>query len=207
MRKNSLTALAALSALLLVACGKDEGGAPPPPEVSVSQPVAREIGDYFVTTGQVAAVESVDVRSRVSGYLVGIHFEDGTEVKQGDLLFEIDPRPYEATLEQAEANLARWEAERRKAEADVARTQKLLPRGAASERDLERWYPDCELGAMPPLGPLYNQPVFVDRAFEGGDIVFDAGSHSDAVRMAFDDFARVVHPAMGDFGRPRRIEH
>ena len=79
----------------------------------------------------------------------------------------------------------------------------------ASERDLERWYPDCELGAMPPLGPLYDQPVFVDRAFEGGDIVFDAGSHSDAVRMTFDDFARVVHPAMGDFGRPRRvaIEH
>jgi RND family efflux transporter MFP subunit len=109
----------------------------PPPEVTVSQPVAREVGDYFVTTGQVAAVESVDVRARVSGYLFGVHFEDGTEVKQGDLLFEIDPRPYQATLEQAEADLARWEAERRKAEADVVRTQKLLPRGAASERDLE----------------------------------------------------------------------
>lgn len=109
----------------------------PPPEVTVSQPVSRDVGEYFMTTGQVAPVESVDVRSRVSGYLVGIHFSDGTEVKQGDLLFEIDPRPYEATLEQAEANLARWEAERRKAEADVLRTQKLLPRGAASERDLE----------------------------------------------------------------------
>ena len=130
----------ALAALLVAIIGCDSGPevvALPPPEVSVSQPVPREVGDYFMTTGQVAPVESVDIRSRVSGYLVGIHFSDGSEVKQGDLLFEIDPRPYEATLQQAEANLARWEAERRKAEADVTRTQKLLPRGAASERDLE----------------------------------------------------------------------
>lgn len=118
-------------------CGGPEVVTLPPPEVSVSQPVARDVGEYFTTTGQAAAVESVDVRARVSGYLFGVHFEDGTEVKQGDLLFEIDPRPYQATLEQAEADLARWEAELRKAEADVVRTQKLLPRGAASERDLE----------------------------------------------------------------------
>jgi Ala-tRNA(Pro) deacylase len=80
----------------------------------------------------------------------------------------------------------------------------------ASEREFERWYPDCELGAMPPLGPMYGQRVFVDQTLAGGgDIVFDAGSHSDAVRMTYDDFARVVHPFVGDFGRPRRlpIEH
>lgn len=80
----------------------------------------------------------------------------------------------------------------------------------ASEREFERWYPDCELGAMPPLGPLYGQAVFVDEALAAGvEIVFDAGSHSDAVRMTYDDFARVVHPFVGDFGRPRRlpIEH
>jgi Ala-tRNA(Pro) deacylase len=76
----------------------------------------------------------------------------------------------------------------------------------ASEREFERWYPDCELGAMPPLGPLYGQRVFIDQALAGaGDIVFDAGSHSDAVRMTYDDFARVVHPFVGDFGRPRRM--
>jgi len=135
--KYHVTFSLALS-LIVASCG---GGTDvvtlPPPEVSVSQPVAREVGDYFMTTGQVAAVESVDVRARVSGYLVGVHFVEGAEVTQGDLLFEIDPRPYQATAQQAEANLARWEAERRKAEADVARTQKLLPRGAASERDLE----------------------------------------------------------------------
>jgi Ala-tRNA(Pro) deacylase len=74
----------------------------------------------------------------------------------------------------------------------------------ASEREFEGLYPDCEVGAMPPLGPLYGQPVFVDRALAGGDdIVFDAGSHTDAVKMTYDDFERVVRPTVGDFGRAR----
>ena len=76
----------------------------------------------------------------------------------------------------------------------------------ANEREFERLYPDCEVGAMPPLGPLYDQPVFIDRSFAGGsEIVFDGGSHSDAVKMKYDDFARVVRPTVGDFGRPRRV--
>jgi Ala-tRNA(Pro) deacylase len=80
----------------------------------------------------------------------------------------------------------------------------------ASEREFERLYPDCEIGAMPPLGPLYGQQVFIDRMLAlGSEIVFDAGSHSDAVKMTYDDFARVVRPTVGDFGRVRRvpIEH
>lgn len=76
----------------------------------------------------------------------------------------------------------------------------------ASEREFERWYPDCELGAMPPLGPLYGQQVFIDRTLAAGDdIVFDAGSHSDAVKVKYDDFARAVRPTVGDFGRMRRL--
>jgi Ala-tRNA(Pro) deacylase len=76
----------------------------------------------------------------------------------------------------------------------------------ASEREFERLYPDCETGAMPPLGPMYRQQVFVDRTLASGDdIVFDAGSHSDAVKMKYDDFARVVRPTVGDFGRVRRV--
>jgi Ala-tRNA(Pro) deacylase len=74
----------------------------------------------------------------------------------------------------------------------------------ASEREFERLYPDCEVGAMPPLGPLYGQPVFVDRALAGGnEIAFDAGSHTDAVKMKYDDFERVVRPTVGDFARAR----
>jgi Ala-tRNA(Pro) deacylase len=74
----------------------------------------------------------------------------------------------------------------------------------ASEREFEGLYPDCEVGAMPPLGPLYGQPVFIDRALTGSnEIVFDAGSHTDAVQVRYDDFARVVRPTVGDFGKAR----
>ena len=91
---------------------------------------------------------------------------------------------------------------------DFDRLRELAGAGAirlATEREFEGLYPDCELGAMPPLGPLYGQPVFVDRALTGGDeIVFEGGTHTDAVKVTFDDFARAVHPTVGDFGRVRR---
>lgn len=109
----------------------------PPPEVSVSQPVERTVGRFFETTGQTQAVESVDVRARVNGYLVKVSFRDGADVKTGDELFLIDPRPYEAEVQRAEAEISRWEAAYRKAVAEVARNQRLFPKGAASEKDVE----------------------------------------------------------------------
>jgi RND family efflux transporter MFP subunit len=109
----------------------------PPPEVSVSQPVQRELSDYFDTTGRVAAVESVEIRARVAGYLMKVGFEDGQLVKAGDVLFEIDARPYEAAVMQAEGELGRWRASLTKAEADTGRTQRLLSKGASSEKDFE----------------------------------------------------------------------
>src|SRR5436190_6100030 len=69
-----------------------------PPAVTVSQPLQRELVEWDEYTGQFAAKEYVEIRARVSGYLMEIHFEDGQLVKEGDLLFVIDPRPYEATL-------------------------------------------------------------------------------------------------------------
>jgi RND family efflux transporter MFP subunit len=105
--------------------------------VSVSQPVERPVTEYFETTGRSEAVESVDIRARVSGYLTKVHFRDGVEVKKGDELFLIDPRPYEAEVLRAEGEVARWEASLRKSQADVARNKRLLPKGAASEKDLE----------------------------------------------------------------------
>ena len=74
-----------------------------------------------------------------------------------------------------------------------------------SEREFEHLYPDCEIGAIPPLGPLYAQDVFVDRDLAGGgEIVFDAGSHREAVRVKYDDFARAVRPTVCDIRRMRR---
>jgi RND family efflux transporter MFP subunit len=129
---------ACAAVLALAGCEKKtEVVALPPPEVSVSQPVERPVAEYFETTGQAGAVESVDIRARVSGYLTRVGFVDGTEVKKGDELFVIDPRPYEAEVMRSEAEVARWEASHRKSVADVERNRRLLPKGAASEKDLE----------------------------------------------------------------------
>jgi len=135
-----LTARAAASALVVFAGGC--GGEPqvaslPPPQVVVSQPIERAVTEYFETTGRTAAVEEVELRARVAGYLVNVNFVDGSPVKAGDVLFEIDPRPYEAAVHHAEGDLARWQAELRKADADVARNKRLRPTGAASEKELE----------------------------------------------------------------------
>src|SRR5262245_49098127 len=74
-------------------------GAPPAPPVTVSKPLKKEIVEWQQFTGQLAAVEFVEMRARVSGYLTEIHFKDGQMVKKGDLLFVIDPRPFEADLQ------------------------------------------------------------------------------------------------------------
>jgi RND family efflux transporter MFP subunit len=109
----------------------------PPPAVSVASPLEREVTDYDEYTGRLAAVEEVEVRARVRGYLVKVNFTEGAEVKQGDVLFEIDPRPFQAELDAAKGQVAQWEAKLTRAEADVARNERLLPKGAASQKDLD----------------------------------------------------------------------
>ena len=128
----------ALGSALLLGCREaPEVVSLPPPEVSVSRPVERPLSEYFETTGQTAAVETVEIRARVSGYLTKVSFRDGADVKQGDELFVIDPRPYEAEVLRCEAQVIRWEATQRKAVADYERNKRLLPKGAASEKDVE----------------------------------------------------------------------
>jgi Ala-tRNA(Pro) deacylase len=79
----------------------------------------------------------------------------------------------------------------------------------ALEDEVARLFPDCEAGAMPPFGPLYHQPVFVDgRLTTEEEIVFNAGTHEDAVRMRYDDFNCLTRPQVGDFAqRPIRYQH
>ena len=108
-----------------------------PPAVSVSEPVEREVVDYEEYTGRTAAVDTVGVRARVSGYLVEVHFAEGSIVEKGDLLFRIDPRPFESALGQARGLVAQWEAKLARAEADASRNERLRPTGAASQRDLD----------------------------------------------------------------------
>jgi RND family efflux transporter MFP subunit len=110
----------------------------PPPQVSVAAPLEREVVDFDEYTGRLAAIEEVDVRARVRGYLIKVNFTEGSEVKQGDVLFEIDPRPFQAELDAAKGQVAQWEAKLARAEADVTRNERLLPKGAASQKDLDQ---------------------------------------------------------------------
>lgn len=117
---------------------KDAAAPPKPPEVTISQVVERSVIDYDEFTGRLEAVESVEIRARVRGYLNAVHFKDGQEVKAGDLLFEIDPRTFDAELKNAEGQKAQWMAKRDKAQADVTRYEGLVPTGAASAQDLDK---------------------------------------------------------------------
>ena len=100
-----------------------------PPAVTVSTPLQKEITEWDEFTGQFAAVDYVEVRARVSGYLTEIHFQDGQIVKQGDLLFVIDPRPYEATLALAQAQLAQGSAQVDLAQRQLERSADLKNKG------------------------------------------------------------------------------
>jgi multidrug efflux system membrane fusion protein len=130
-----------VAALVLVGC--DSGPAlaeGEPPVVTVSQPLERpEVVDYQQFTGRIEAAETVEVRARVRGELTKINFKDGAIVQAGDLLFEIDPRPYKAALDIAKAKKANAEASRELANAEYERNKILLATNAASPRDVESW--------------------------------------------------------------------
>ena len=133
--------LFALVGLLPAGCGS--GNPPvaesPPPAVTVSSPVEREVVDYDAYEGRIAAIQSVEVRARVRGHLVKVSFQDGQMVKEGDPLFEIDPRPYKASLDAAEAQKASAEASLALAKAEYDRAYGLVRKNAASREELDVW--------------------------------------------------------------------
>lgn len=112
-----------------------------PTPVIVSHPVQRMVGDYEDFTGRTVAIESVDVRARVGGYLDKIYFKEGELVKKGDLLCEIDPRPYQAQVNFAKAQLVANESLMRKAKADNARNKALAAKspGTVTQQDLDQY--------------------------------------------------------------------
>jgi RND family efflux transporter MFP subunit len=123
----------------LIGCsGSNEGrprGGPPP--VSVSVPLEREVTDYQDVTGRTEAIDSVQVRARVTGYLDKINFQEGGEVRQGEVLYEIDPRPYVAQLDQDKADLVNKQATVVQKEALYKRTASLLPSRASSREEYD----------------------------------------------------------------------
>jgi len=137
-----LTVLPATAMLLVTLTGCDRGGqqhaAFPPPTVTVAKPAQRTVVDYDEYVGRFVAVDSVEIRSRLSGYLSAIHFTDGQMVKKGDLLFTIDRRPFEIALEQMRANLAQARANLAFAQADLQRGQALLTNKTITEQSYDQ---------------------------------------------------------------------
>ena len=149
--------------MLWLACARapEEPVVPPkPPEVTISQMVERSVVDYEEFTGRMAAPADVEIRARVRGYLKAVHFTDGQEVKAGTLLFEIDPRTFQAELKNAEGQKAQWLAKRDKAQADVMRYEGLVPTGAASAQDLDK--ARAELGEA--VAAAASADAVIDRA-------------------------------------------
>jgi RND family efflux transporter MFP subunit len=125
--------------VLLASCGEDQkAAAPPPPVVTVAHPTRRTVIDMDEYVGRFVAVNSVEIRARVSGYLDEVHFTDGQMVKQGDLLFSIDKRPFQTSLDQARANLAQARANSAFAEADLARGAQLVRDKTITEQTFDQ---------------------------------------------------------------------
>jgi len=134
-------------ALMLMAFGPALGGcgegapkqaAPPPPAVTVARPQKQTVTDFDEYVGRFIAVDSVEIRARVSGYLQKVDFKDGQIVKQGDLLFAIDRRPFETSLAQVRATLAQARANLAYAESDLGRASQLVRDRTITEQSFEQ---------------------------------------------------------------------
>ena len=123
----ALAGLIILATLMTAACGeKNTFVAPPPPKVTVSQAVKQPVTDYLEFTGNTQAINSVQLKARVEGYLEKIFFKDGDQVKKGQLLFLIQENTYEAKLQQAEAEILSQKAKLFHAQTEYARFTKLV---------------------------------------------------------------------------------
>jgi len=137
------TTLAAIAATLFLisGCGGPadaQGGPPPAPPVSVAPAVQRPVADSEEFSGRLEAAEYVELRPRVSGTIDKVHFTDGALVRKGDLLFSIDPRPFEAEAARAQSQLTSMKARFELAESELARAQKLLDSQAVSKQEVDQ---------------------------------------------------------------------
>ena len=133
--------------IALPGCGGRAGGqaANKPPVVRVAEPIERTVTDYEFFTGRTDSVEFVEVRARVTGYLTKINFKSGVDVKKGEVLFVIDPRPYKATVDRAMGQVAIAEAKLKLSDIELIRGQKISKTpGAISQTDLDKLAADKE---------------------------------------------------------------
>src|SRR5262245_30190063 len=149
--------LAAILLVIVSGCGSEPvAKAPEAPRVTVMHPEQLELTDHEEFNGWMAADKSVDVRARVQGHIHKIHFTDGQYVKKGDMLFELDPRPFEAELGKASDHLRVLEAQKTAADKEEARLRALQVKGGASVQQVEKAEADAlALGAE--IGSAQNE--------------------------------------------------
>ena len=149
MQRIVWASIGLLMAVAVAGCERAQSQTQPPPPkppiVYYTQPQSQQITDFEDFTGHTEAVKTVQIRARVSGYLVKVNFEDGAEVKEGDVLFEIDSRPYVADLENKEALVAQNERHLQRLNSDYDRAQKMLASKAISQEQFDQYrYDDIE---------------------------------------------------------------
>jgi membrane fusion protein, multidrug efflux system len=129
-----------LLALLLAGCGEENTYVPPPPpSVTVSKPVQNTVTDTIELTGNTQLSNTVNLVARVGGYLQSVNFQDGSVVKKGDLLFVIEPEPYEANVQLAKATVEQQQATLTQATSEYERQQRLAKQNATSQSQVESW--------------------------------------------------------------------
>jgi multidrug efflux system membrane fusion protein len=137
--------------LALVGCAVGEAGSPPPappaPEVTTASVAIHALNDWADFTGRLEAIESVEIRSRVGGFVESVHFSEGGRVAAGDLLYQIDPRPFKAEVDRLKAERERALAELKLADSYRVRAERLLAQKATSQEEFERNAADATVAA------------------------------------------------------------
>ncbi len=140
LRTTALGVVLALTVAVIAGCSSEaaETGMPPPPDVSAATVLVKQISQWDDFSGRVEAVENVDLRPRVSGYIDRVNYEEGQEVRKGDVLFTIDSRSYRAELARAQADLARARSQAELGRSEAARAKKLSELQAISTESYEQ---------------------------------------------------------------------
>jgi len=147
IRLSVIVIFVALACMSMLGCGGKAQVAVPPPEVIVSHPLKKEVTQYLEFTGTTAALEFVEIRARVEGWLETMRFTPGSRVKKDDLLFVIDPRPFQAQVDQAEAALKGKQADLQLKQANLKRATQLLSTASISQLQYDVEYASEAVGS------------------------------------------------------------
>lgn len=167
------------SALLLTSCGKKEPPPPPVPDVKAAVVLQKDVPIYIEAIGQTRGSTEIEVRARVEGFLQTVDFQEGFPVRKGQLLYTIDPEPFEASLAQAKGKLAQAEADLARAHQDVVRYEPLVAKNAISRQD-------------------YDTAVVVERAAEAAVEAARAAAQRAEIDLSY---TRVLAPESGLVGK------